>query len=457
MNTRTSECKHGTDDVAASHAACVAPRPKTITDTGLSSSFLGDLIEKHFYDAGVLTLSALGKRSALSGPILDDVLNFLRKEGRIEIRARTSDENSLRYALTERGRTSAQVAFERSGYVGPAPVTLSVYTETVQTQSVRDRLVTRDHMHTAFAGVVLDRATLDRLGPALNSGKAIFVYGNAGTGKTYITQRLSRLLAGTALIPHAIAVGDRVIRLFDPAVHIPLDSASPGVLLDEGYDPRFVLCRRPVVLTGGELTPDMLEVQFDPATRQYRAPLQLKATNGMFILDDLGRQRVPPQAVLNRWIVPMEEGRDYLSLSSGEHFSVPFDLVLVFSTNLQPAELADDAFLRRIGYKIHFGPLTPDRYHDIWRQVCEQHGIECEPALCQHVIEQLHGHSNVPLLPCHPRDLIEMALDHAAYLGAPDELDADALTWAWNNYFVKSEGCPPPAPSLSIHRDGKFK
>jgi len=391
-------------------------------------------------------MSALGRRSALSGPILDDILNFLRKEGRVEVRARSSDESSLRYALTERGRASAQVAFERSGYVGPAPVTLSVYTETVQIQSVRDRLVTRDRMHTAFADVVLDEATIDRLGPALNSGKAIFVYGSAGTGKTYITQRLSRLLDGAALIPHAIAVGDRVIRLFDPAVHIPLDIASPGVLLDEGYDPRFVLCRRPVVLTGGELTPDMLEVQFDPATRQYRAPLQLKATNGMFILDDLGRQRVPPQAVLNRWIVPMEESRDYLSLSSGEHFSVPFDLVLVFSTNLQPADLADDAFLRRIGYKIHFGPLTPGRYHDIWRQVCELHSIEYEPALCQHVIEQLHWHSSVPLLPCHPRDLIEMALDHAAYLGVPDELDADALAWAWNNYFVKSEGCPPAAP-----------
>lgn len=442
MNT-ASGLRHPNHDLNTIQATCIAPRPKTISDTGLSSGFLGDLIEKHLYAAGVLTLSALGRRSALSGPILDDVLNFLRKEGRIEVRAKSSDENSLRYALTERGRASAQVSFERSGYVGPAPVTLSVYTETVRTQSVRDRLVTRDRMHAAFADVVLDTDTLDRLGPALNSGKALFVYGNAGTGKTYITQRLSRLLDGAALIPHAIAIGDTVISLFDPAVHIPLETSSPGVLLDEGHDPRFVLCRRPLVLTGGELIPDMLEVQFDPATRQYRAPLQLKATNGMLILDDLGRQRVPPQAVLNRWIVPMEESRDYLSLSTGQHFSVPFDLVLVFSTNLEPSDLADDAFLRRIGYKIHFGPLTPDRYHEIWQQVCEQHGVEYDTQTCQSVIERLHRPSNVPLLPCHPRDLIEMALDHAAYLGAADELSFDALAWAWNNYFVQSAGSTP--------------
>lgn len=454
MNTKASDIGHDDHELTVISAACIAPRPKTISDTGLSASFLADLVEKHFYDAGILPLSTLGRRTALSGPILDEVLNFLRKEGRVEVRARTPDENSLRYALTERGRASAQIAFERSGYVGPAPVTLSVYTETVQTQTVRDRLVTRNRMHSAFADVVLDEATLDRLGPALNSGKAMFVYGSAGTGKTYITQRLSRLLDGAALVPHAIAVGQTVIRLFDPAVHIPLETSWPGMLLDEGHDPRFVLCRRPVVLTGGELTPDMLEVQFDPATRQYRAPLQLKATNGMFILDDLGRQKVSPQAVLNRWIVPMEEGRDYLSLSTGEHFSVPFDMVLVFSTNLKPSDLADEAFLRRIGYKIHFEPLTRDQYHDIWRQVCEQHGVEYDRALCQSVIERLHCQSNVPLLPCHPRDLIEMALDHAAYLGAPDKLGADALAWAWSNYFVKSEGCPTTA-STDQHSPGR--
>lgn len=421
-------------------AACIAPRPKTIAETGLNEAFLAELVEKHLFDAGVLTLGAMVKRICLSGPILEEILNFLRREGRIEIRARTADDHGLRYALTERGRASAQAGFERGGYVGPAPVPLEVYTEVVRTQSVRDHLVTRDRMRAAFSDIVLDPAILDRLGPAMNSGKALFIYGAAGTGKTYITQRLIRLLDDAALVPHAIAVGDAVIPLFDPALHVPLSASEPPqLLLEDGYDPRFVLCRRPLIVTGGELTPDLLEVQFNPATRRYQAPLQLKASNGMFILDDLGRQRMPPDVVLNRWIVPMEEGIDYLQLPSGQHFSVLFDLVLVFSTNLDPAALADEAFLRRINYKIEFCSLTPMQYHAIWKQVCALHAVDYEPAVCQAVIDSLHRTSGVPLLPCHPRDLIDMALDHAAYQGDTEELHIDSLRWAWHNHFINSD------------------
>ena len=412
------------------------PRPKSISETGLHTSLLCEVVEKHIYNAGTLSLPTLSRRTALAGGILEEVIAFLRREGRVEVRGPTPDEASLRYALTERGRMSAQDGLARSGYLGPAPVTLEVYSEVVRRQSVHERLVTRELMSAAFRDVVLDDAMLDRLGPALNSGKAIFVYGEAGTGKTYITQRLCRLVGDTVLIPHAIAIGETIIQIFDTTVHSPVHAPPPGVRLDDGHDPRFVLCRRPLVITGGELTPEMLEVQLDPVTRLYRAPLQLKATNGMLIIDDLGRQRVPPRAILNRWIVPMEEDRDYLSLPTGQSFTVLFDLILVFSTNLRPADLADDAFLRRIGYKIQFGPLPQQRYHEIWRQVCEQHGVPYDPATCQTVIDRLHRPSQVPLLPCHPRDLIDMALDHAAYLGDGDRLHFDALEWAWKNYFV---------------------
>ena len=370
------------ENTIAMRAGCIAPRPKSLAETGLGMTFLADLLEKHLYEAGVLTLGAMIKRVAVAGPIIEEVLNFLRREGRIEVRARTPDEHGLRYALTERGRENASQALKRSGYVGPAPVPLELYTEVVRMQSVRDRLVTRARMHAAFADTVLAPGILDRLGPALNAGKALFVYGDAGTGKTFITQRLARLMDDAALVPHAIAVGDAVIQMFDAAVHAPLQNPEPAVLLNDGYDSRFVLCRRPLVITGGELSADMLEVQFDPATRRYQAPLQLKASNGMFILDDLGRQRVPPAIVLNRWIVPMEEGRDYLQLQSGQHFSVLFDLILVFSTNLDPQDLTDDAFLRRIGYKIQFTPLSEDQYQAIWKQVCALHAVEYDPALC---------------------------------------------------------------------------
>jgi hypothetical protein len=421
-------------------AGCIAPRPKTIAETELGLTFLADLLEKHMFEAGVLTVGGMVKRLACAGPIVEDVLSFLRREGRVEIRARTADDHGLRYALTERGRANAQVALERSGYVGPAPVPLEVYSEVVRSQTVRDRLVRRERMHEAFADVVLDREILDRLGPALNSGKALFVYGSAGTGKTYIAQRLIRLLNDASLVPHALAVSDAVIQVFDPTLHVPLQAAEPSTpLLNDGYDPRFVLCRRPLVITGGELTPDMLEVRFDPATRRYQAPVQLKATNGMLILDDLGRQRVPPHVVLNRWIVPMEEGTDHLQLNSGQHFSILFDLVLVFSTNLAPEELADDAFLRRIGYKIRLTSLTHDQYHDIWKQVCELHAVDYDPAVCQTVIDELYRPTGTPLMPCHPRDLIDMALDYAAYLGEADELRAESLHWAWQNYFVTKD------------------
>jgi len=423
-------------------SVCIAPRPKTIADTGLSLSFLGELVEKHLFDAGVLTIAAMARRCALSGTILEEILGFLRKEARIEVRGRTFEEQGLRYALTDRGRASASDALLRSGYVGPCPLPLARYIEVVQAQSVRSQRVTREHVESAFADTILDPDLLDRLGPSLNSGKAIFVYGHAGTGKTYITQRLARLFDDAALIPHAIAVGHTVIQVFDPTLHRPLESLEPGILLDEGHDPRFVLCRRPVVITGGELGPEMLEVQFDADTRQYRAPLQLKATNGMFILDDLGRQRVAPEVVLNRWIVPMEENRDYLSLTTGQHFSVPFDVILVFSTNLKPLDLADDAFLRRIGYKIHFEPLTAERYAAIWEQVCELRGVDFDPEVAHFAIEQLHRPNDVPLLACHPRDLIGIALDRADYLDSAERLTREQLEWAWQNYFVKLDDTP---------------
>jgi hypothetical protein len=414
----------------------VAPRPQTLAATGLSTAFLCELIEKHLFEGGVLSMRDLVVRSALSGRLLEELLGFLRKEGRIEVRAQHGDQPGLGYAVTERGRGSAMASLMVSGYVGPTPVPLAHYNEVVRLQSVRGRKVTRERMTLAFTDTVLDPAMLDRLGPALNSGKAIFVYGAPGTGKTFITQRLARLFADTCLIPHAIAIGDTVMRVFDSSVHRQFQDSSPVVMLNRGHDPRYVLCTRPLVITGGELTTDMLEVQYDPATRQYRAPLQVKANGGMLILDDLGRQRIPPASVLNRWIMPMEEGVDYLSMNTGQHFRTPFDVILVFSTNLQPQDLVDDAFLRRIGYKIGFHPLDAEQYHLIWRRVCETSGLSYQPALCQFMIDSLYAPSGTALLPCHPRDLIGMALDRAAYLDEGDGLSTSALRWAWDNYFV---------------------
>jgi SpoVK/Ycf46/Vps4 family AAA+-type ATPase len=326
----------------------------------------------------------------------------------------------------------------RGGYIGPAPVPLHVYSKIVGMQTVHGRAITKSAMRSAFEGVVLEEALLDRLGPSLNSGRAIFVYGPAGTGKTYIAQKLKRLFYDRTLIPHAISVNESIISVFDPIIHraASRESVGPELRLETGHDPRFVCCERPVVMAGGELTTDMLEVQYDSAAREYRAPLQLKANNGMFVIDDMGRQKVAPEAIFNRWIVPMEEKKDYLSLGSGRHFSVPFDVVLIFSTNMHPLDLADEAFLRRIGYKIGFDYLTRDQYRQIWKDACREYGIVFDPETLEFVLTELHEKESVRLLPCHPRDLLGIAVDLATYLDEPRRLTKQQLRWAWSNYFV---------------------
>lgn len=417
----------------------LAPQPCTVADTGLAENLLGDLLCKHLHDAGVLDMPQLVARLALTGSVLEELLAFLRKDGRIEVLGQTTGQG-LRYALTERGRSAAKDALARSGYIGPAPYPVERYRELLLAQTVHQSRINAQAMREAFTGIVMRDELLDQLGPAMNSGRAIMIYGPPGTGKTYISQRLIRLFSDAVWIPYAIAINEAVLEIFDPQVHkpLPVELKKPNLRLDQGVDRRLLQCQRPIVITGGELTLDMLDVRFDPYSRQYQAPLQLKASNGIFIIDDLGRQRMAPIDLFNRWIVPMEEKKDFLNLGGGRHCEIPFDLVLVFSTNLNPLALADEAFLRRIGYKLHFDHLLPDEYVRIWQQECDKLGIAYDPELVAYVIEHLHRSAKTPLLPCHPRDLLGMALDRQSYLGQDKTaaLSAETLNWAWRNYFV---------------------
>jgi hypothetical protein len=415
----------------------LAPKPTTIAETGLSMAFLADLLAKHLASAGVLTASQLVDRLALSGPVLNEILNFMRSDGRVEVRSRKGLDAELRYGLTDKGHAEAADAFQRGGYVGPAPVPHDEYVQIVGKQSVHARPVTREAVRSVFRGFVIDDELLDRLGAAVNSHRAMFLYGQAGSGKTYTARRLSGALEGLVLVPHAIVVHETVIEMFDPLCHrrrIAADSPEP-TMLEQGFDSRYVACERPVVFTGGELAADMLEVQCDVATHTYAAPIQLKANNGFLLIDDLGRQRIEPAVLFNRWIVPMDSRWDSLTTGKGHHFEVPFDLVLVFSTNLRPEDIADEAFLRRLGYKIEFLPIPKDQYEQIWKDVCLERSVEFDPRLPSYAIEELHGKRHIPLLPCHPRDLVWMALDRIAYLGQ-GALDESAITWAWDSYFL---------------------
>jgi len=426
------------DELGLVRLARNSARPKTIEETGLSRELLVDIIAKHFLDRGTMSLAELSEATALSGVIVERLLDFMRAEALTEVRPKPGDSSCLHYALTDRGRSTALDAMLRSGYLGPAPVPVSQYADVVRAQSIHKHTVSREAMHRSFHDTVIDQSLLDRLGSSVNSGRAIFLYGDAGTGKTYVSQRLTRLFPGPVLVPHAIAVGNQVVQVFDPLIHKPvdIDLERDAHRLGRGHDRRFVACDRPSVITAGELTADMLEVTYEPSARLYEAPMQMRANNGIFIIDDLGRQRIEPEKLFNRWIVPLEERVDYLHLKSGRHFSVPFDVVLIFSTNIHPLELADEAFLRRIGYKIQFTPMSPDAYAQIWQDTCVDMEVGFDPHLLQYVINELHGRNHVPLLPCHPRDLIGMAVDHALYVHDERFIDGDTMRWAWNNYFV---------------------
>lgn len=413
-----------------------AMRPRSLAEAGLNELYVADLISKHLLERGVLDLGEVNRCTALPGGIIEQVFAFLREQGRVEVRGATHG-GMLRFALTDRGRAAAMEALGRDGYVGPAPVPLSQYKSLVDRQTMSARGLDREQVRLAFEDITIRPEVLDQLGPAMNSGRSIFIHGDAGTGKTFIARKLARLMSGDVLIPHAVLVADKAVRIYDAGAHAPVADVTTetSLFLDQGHDPRYVLCKRPVVIVGGELTMDMLEVQYDTATRIHHAPAQCRANNGMLIIDDLGRQRMRPDELFNRWIVPMEESQDFLSLRSGQHFQVPFDVTLVFSSNRHPLELADPAFMRRIGYKIRFEALTAQEYRGIWLQECALQGLDADPSLVEFMLEELHGASKVPLLPCHPRDLIGLANDYLNYIGQ-QTLTRESLSKAWENYFV---------------------
>jgi hypothetical protein len=416
----------------------LTPKPSCIEDTALSPWMLSDLACKILAESAVMDMGQLAAQLALPGMVVEELLHLLRAQGRVELSGQRNNSPLLSFKLTERGRASAAEAFQREGYTGPAPVTQQLYERVITAQSPKLYPLIQNQIDELFSDTVIDPVLINRLGPAIHSGRAIFIYGQPGTGKSFIARRLKRALGPPILLPHAMAVGESIIRVFDPSVHHPLtgEVLNQNPRIQQGVDPRFTWCERPMVVSAGELTMEMLDLQYNSSKRIYAAPLQLKANGGLLIIDDLGRQRCAPESLLNRWIMPMEERRDQLSLNSGEHFSIPFELTLIFSTNLEPAELADDAFLRRIGYKVRFKESTLAEYEAIWRQSCDQLGIEFDQDSLNYITTKLYPEKGIQLLPCHPRDLLQLARDFRRYMGG-GPIDQVSLGWAWHNYFLE--------------------
>jgi hypothetical protein len=415
----------------------LAPKPTSIEDTGLPESLLLDLVIKHTFTAGVLTKEQLVAKMGVTGGILQQLLDTAKKLGWVENRQTTND-GQMRYALSHTGEIHAKLVFSRSGYLGLAPVPLKQYAPICRQQSSRANPITYEKLEQGLKDLVLPHDLLFKIGPAMNSSRPVLIYGPPGTGKSYLCRHLNLALGDDVLIPYALAIGSEIIQVFDPELHHSVEVNSDINPLDliKGHDPRWIRCHRPLRVTGGELSAEMLEVQFDSHSRTYMAPLQLKANNGILLLDDLGRQRISAKQLFNRWIIPMEERRDFLSLQSGEHFEIPFELILLFSTNLNPKELVDEAFLRRLGYKIHFDALDEVLYRKIWFQVCEDLALSCSEDVFQYLLSEYHQRYEKPLIPCYPRDLLGIMSDQISFRKSAPVVTQSLIDSAWSIYFV---------------------
>lgn len=415
-------------------------QPRTVEETGVNFLFLVELLVKTLFIRGRLRLIDLTEHLKLPFGVLDQLLSFMRAQHLCEVIRAGETETSAAYNLSESGRFRAQDFLQKSQYSGPAPVSLDAYVQVIHQQTIAEMRVTHEDLHEAFRGIVIGEKIVKQFGAAMNSGGAIFVYGPPGSGKTYISEQLVRLLSGNVAIPYAIVVDNEVIQLFDPLLHEPVAvEHHGGGGLDRGanYDERWVLCRRPVVRTGGELTLSMLDLDFDPTSRFYHAPPQVKANNGLLIIDDLGRQLTPAFAIMNRWIVPLDRHVDYLALHTGKKFMLPFDMVVVFSTNLLPSDLADEAFLRRLGYKIYIGSIDESQYREIAKQVCGELDLPYTEAGMNYLLDERHRKEGKPLLACIPRDILRQVRDIALYQGIEPELTPELLDWAWGNYYAR--------------------
>ena len=404
--------------------------PETVEDVGVRRNLLEDLALKILYMQGELSLVELGRQMHLSLAIVEDLFERLRKGQLCEVKGMVGAVH--RITTTSQGRARALELLSLNQYWGPAPVSLDDYISRVRAQSVRDAEVHADDVRRAFQRLVLPEETLDQLGTAMVSGRSIFLYGPSGTGKTAIAETLPQIYDDEVWIPYAVDVDGQIISVYDPHLHESVGEIAWG----EG-DGRWVLCRRPRVLAGGELTLEMLDLQFNPITRFYAAPLQMKANNGVLIVDDFGRQRMRPQELLNRWIVPLDRRIDFLTLAGGKKFEMPFDLFVVFSTNLDPRELADEAFLRRIQTKIKVDYVTPEQFDEISRRVCVEFGLDCDIGIIEELRSVLSRHKQ-PLRACYPRDIIQHLRWAARYEGQQPQVSLAAVEQACRSYFLST-------------------
>ena len=409
------------------------PQSQTVEETGLDFGLLLDLCIKSIYYLGRPPARAVSSQLALGHHIVQELLTFLKREQLCEVVGSSGvGEQNYKYALTSKGAEKAEEVLARSRYVGPAPVPFEKYLEIQERQSVKRLSVDKEAVEGVLSHLVLNERTLRSIGPAVNSGKAVLLYGGSGNGKSTIAKAVGDMLYGQVLVPYALEINGT-----PPAERrTEEDNGALPNGLERRRDRRWAVVRRPVVMAGGELTLRDLELRFDPVSKYYVAPLQVKANGGVLVIDDFGRQLLQPKELLNRWIVPMDKGWDHLTLQTGESIEVPFDVLLMFSTNLPPAQLGDEAFFRRIHHKVEIPNPTREEYLQILRIVCQELGVPFSQDGAAYLLEHHYVEAGRPLRGCHPGDLMELIEDIARYRGRAPALEPDLIDLAADSYFV---------------------
>ena len=416
------------DEVELVHGP--AHRPQSIEEFDVRQAVLEDLALKTLYLAGSISIAQLAEKTRLSFEVAKELSFQLRTELLCQVTGMNGHVPQI--AITSEGRSRGADLLAQNHYTGPAPVALESYIDQVRVQSVKKVEVHAQDIKRAFSHLVIDDGLLRQFGTALNSGSSVFLYGPPGTGKTTVAETLSRVIAEDEVwIPYAVEVDGDIITVYDPSIHKRVMESEP-----ENHDERWVLCQRPAVLVGGELTAEMLDLQYNPTTKFYVGPVQMKANNGVLIIDDFGRQRLRPEDLLNRWVVPLDRRIDFLTLAGGKKLEIPFEMLVVFASNMDPAELVDACFLRRIQTKIKIDTLTDAQFKEIFRRVAEENHVEFDPAAPQDLIDFIHNVLKIAPRQCYPRDIVNQVIWAARYEGKKPYIDHPSMAQAVEAYFL---------------------
>ena len=408
---------------------------RSLEETGLPTSLVESLITKFLALVGTASGRGIAKNVCLPFGVLESLFQELRSR-QIIVHTGSAPVNDYYYRLTEQGRERARALMSACAYTGAAPVPLTDYTLSVDAQTIRAEAPKRHQLEKAFSDICIDPALFESLGPAVNSGAGLFLYGAPGNGKSTLAKRITMCFGQEIWIPQTLVEDGQLIKLYDAAYHEAIERDDSGILKADEHDRRWLRVRRPTVVVGGELTMDSLEIRHDPNSNVSEAPLQLKSNGGCLLIDDFGRQRIEPVELLNRWIVPLESRFDFLTLSTGKKIQVPFEQLIIFSTNLEPADLVDDAFLRRIPYKIEIGDASEAEFHELFKLCTRNYSCEYRKEMVDYLLQTHYYPNNRPLRRCQPRDLLSQIANYCAYNDLPMEMRPEYFDRVVKSYFT---------------------